>query len=312
MSILFDPNHVRVWPPSGAGSSFPEERGESPPEYTPPTLGGIVDDVLEAFGGEKTSALRKDLHTSAPTLKDIWRHADAHPIALLLLLLERYGTEFTEWEVETLKLTMERDGLAVSNRVWNKICAGRVVLESPSPWRQWEVFHWVCRGLAGETPNFVFLEEPELGHLVVGYQIMKALDKKRPTGIEVDKYIAAAFKHEGIPVVPSPLDFAQRELEERKLRCKNCGAIHRDDNDVRCISCSSRELIKEPYEFEELKTQCLELFEKRRALPLEKAVEGLPDSGVGSAVYRLLVEWDYADTVQSQLLQQLRMIGGKR
>lgn len=312
MSILLDPSHVRVWPPSGGGLSFPAEPGESPPEYTPPTVAGIVDNVMATFGSDKVSALRKDVRSVAPSLKDIWRHANAHPVALLLLLLDRYGPEFAEWEVETLKLTMERDGLPVSNRVWNKICAGRVVLESPSPWRQWEVFHWVCRGLAGETPNFVYLEEPELGHLVVGYQTMKIFDPKRPTGLEVDKYVAASFKHEGIPFVPDPLDFAQRELEERKLKCQKCGAIHRDDNDVRCISCGSKDLKKEPYEFEALKKQCEELFGARRALPLEKAVDGLPDSGAGSAVYRLLVEWDYADTVQSQLLQQLRMIGGKR
>jgi len=247
---------------------------------------------------------------SAPNLRDIWRHPDAHPVVLMLMLIDKYGMEYAEWHPDVLRLTVERDGIALSNKVWNKIMAGRVVLASPSPWRQWEVFHWVCRALAGESPNFVYLEEPELGHLVVGYEIMQMVDK-RETSFEVDKFIAATFKSAGVPYIPQPLNFAQRELEDTQLECKTCEALHRDDNDTACVSCGGKDLRRVPFEFEGLKTEIREMFETLGKLPLAAAVESLPDTAVGSAVYRLLVEWDLAKTVKAQMIQQLRMIGGK-
>lgn len=313
MSVLLDENHVRIWPSPGAGSAvLSGGPDESPPPEEPISIEGLVSRAVESADvAEKTAALRADARTGIPTPKDIWRHPDAHPIVLILLLLDKYGQEYLDWHPDVLKLTLDRDGIALSNKVWNKIQAGRVVLASPSPWRQWEVFHWVCRALSGETPNFVYFEEPELGHLVTGFKIMKLVDPKRQTSLEVDKFVAAAFKHEGIPFIPAPLDFAQRELEEPKIECLHCGAVHRDDNDVKCVTCGQSKLRKIPFEFEELKAECKRLWDARNKLPLADAVENLPDTGAGNAVYRLLVEWDLARDVKSQMIQQLRMIGGR-
>ena len=136
-------------------------------------------------------------------------------------------------------------------------------------------------------------------------------DPKRNTSFETDKFVAAAFKMEGIPFIPAPLDFAQRELEETKIECGHCGAVHRDDHDVRCVTCGKGELRRLPFEFEALKDECAKLFEARHSLPLADAVENLPDTGTGNAVYRLLIEWDLAKTSKAQMVEQLRMIGGR-
>lgn len=312
MSVLLDENHVRTWPSPGGSAVLSGGPDEAPPPEEPISVEALVTRAVESADvAEKTAALRADARTDTPTMKDIWRHTDAHPIVLTLLLLDKYGQEYLDWHPDVLKLTLDRDGIAMSNRVWNKILAGRVVLTSPSPWRQWEVFHWVCRALNGESPNFVYFEEPELGHLVTGFQIMKLVDPKRQTSIEVDKFVAVAFKHEGIPFIPAPLDFAQRELEEPKIECLHCEAVHRDDNDVKCVTCGQPKLRKIPFEFEGLKAECQRLWDARSKLPLADAVENLPDTGAGNAVYRLLVEWDLARDVKSQMIQQLRMIGGR-
>jgi hypothetical protein len=313
MSALLDPSNVRVWPPAGGGKiEIAHEERETVPAAPEISIESLVSEALRGEGGddftEKTAALPE---ADKLTLQTIWRSPSAHPIALILLLLDKYGQEYVDWDPGVLKLTLDRDGIKTSNEVWNKIMAGRVVLNSPSPWRQWEVFHWVSRALCGQTPNFVYFEEPELSHLVTGYQIMKIVDPKRPTTLEVDKFIAASFRHEGITYIPEPLGFAQRELEERMIECAKCGALHRDDNDVRCISCGATALKKVPYEFEALKGEIKALFAARRKLPLQKAVEDLPDTGAGNAVYRLLLEWEAAAVAKSQMLSQLRMIGGK-
>lgn len=297
---MIDFSSMRTWPQAG-GARLPVEHAhpEEPEEINLEAM------VSRALAGEKVAAAVG----KGPTQKDIWRHPEAHALVLTLLLLDKYGPDYLEWHPDVLKLTLDRDGIALSNRSWTKILAGRVLLSSPSPWRQWEVFHWVCRGLCGISPNFAYLEEPELHHLVVGSDIMHIVDPRRQTGEEIDKYVAATLQNDGIRYAPTPLDFAQRELDERKIRCKACGAVHRDDNDIKCITCGSDKISPEPGEFDTLRDQTKSLFEKRRNLPLEQAVVGLPEDGVGNAVYRLLVEWDAWRDGKHRMVNQLRMIG---
>jgi hypothetical protein len=246
-----------------------------------------------------------------PTRDNIWRHPNAHPATLMLLLLDKYGQDIFEWDPEVLLVTLKRDGISTSNSVRLKILAGRVVLNSPSPWRRWEAFHWTALGLAGEPPNFIYMEEPEIGHLVAAMDFMKLADPSREVGEEVDKYVAAVFKTEAIPYIPEPLHFAQRELEEPKIRCRSCGAIHRDDNDQRCVTCGSPQLQKIPYEYADYRDDTKKLWNNVKNLPLPSAVDRAPaDTPEGNAVYRLLVHWDYANQVRTHLNQQLRILGG--
>ena len=227
----------------------------------------------------------------------------------MLLLLDRYSQEYLEWQPDVLRLTLERDATALSNATWSKILAGRVALNSASPWKQWDAFHWTCLALNGVSPNFVYLENPEIGQLVVGVEILKMCDTARTTGEDVDKFVAAAFMEDGLPWAPPPLDFCERELEERKIECGKCGAIHRDDNDTTCVTCGSTDLHGVPYAFSAEKAECRALW-SRSALPLAQAIEELPDTPAGSATYRLLIAWDYARDARRCLVHQLRAIRG--
>jgi hypothetical protein len=227
------------------------------------------------------------------------------------MVIDRYGEDAVQWMPITLQQTLEKDGIRVSNSAYAKILAAFTLIASPSPWRRWEVFHWVARGLAGQQPNIVYLEEPEIGHLFVMADMMKLIDPKRKTGSEVDKFAAAVLKENGIHLAPAPLDFAQRELDDAKIQCDRCNTINRDDNDVRCVHCGHTKLSKVPGEFSDAKAASEALWNARRGMPILRAVDGLPDSGPGNAVYRLLVHWDYARRVRSQMIQQLRTVGGR-
>lgn len=312
--MSLDDENWRTWPPPGGFSSqpFASEPPPEAPEVSTEALAAQAASCLREWGDLDKTAAAADITATPITLEGIWRHYDAHPVALLLLCLDLYGTEFVEWLPDTVKLTLERDGRALSNANMTKLMATKTLLASPSPWRQWEVFHWVSRALAGHPPNFTYLEEPEIGHLVACANVMKILDPSRTTSVEVDKYVAAALRTEGIHFAPPPLDFAQRELAQRKLQCSRCDSRHRDDNDVKCISCGAPGPFTVIHEFKESHDRAAALWSEREAQPLERAVDGLPDDGVGNAVYRLLVAWDYARRARAQLLQQLRMIGGRR
>jgi hypothetical protein len=296
-------NDFRSWPIVGAKS--PQEDAAEPVEYAEASTGSLVSRAVatiqdwgEAPAEDKTAAGKASL----------WKNTDAHPVALMLTLLDRYGQDCVTWEPEVLKVTLLRDGIQVSNTVWTKILAVRVVMNSPSPWRQWEAFHWVCRGLAGQPPNFTYLEQPEIGHLMLGIDVCKIIDPKRPFDLEVEKFIVATLMHDGHVFAPAPLDFVTRELENPRIECKKCGAIHRDDNDVKCITCGSTQLVKLPYEHAKLRDACAAQWKARSGKEIAEAVDGLPEDAAGNLVYNLLLQWDYARHCRRQLLHQLRDI----
>lgn len=307
----------RSWPPKGGSSATPEPREEGGTESPSISTDTLVDRAVscaQEWGGldEKTAALATADSTVAITNENIWRHTDAHPFVLYMLLIDRYGEEAASWLPETIRMTLEKDGTALSRSAYTKLLASSVLLASPSPWRQWEVFHWVSRGLAGLQPNIAYLEEPEVGHMFVMADLMHLTDPKRPFGTEVDKFVAAALAHDGIHYAPPPIDFAQHELDNPKIACKSCSTINRDDSDIRCISCGGTQLVRLPAEFAESRDAAKALWAARNKLPVGEAVDGLPDTGAGNAVYRLLVHWDYARRVRAHMVQQLRMVGGRR
>jgi hypothetical protein len=290
------------WPPLPGAIPVSKTAAAEIPEPADNSLAGLASRIASAAQAQDTGI---KLAAVGP---ELWRVAEAHPLVLLIQVLDRYGEESFDWAPEVLRATMLRDGIDPSGANWTKILAARVLVQSPSPWRQWEVFHWVCCGLSGKQPNITYLEMPVIGNLMAGLDMMKIVDPSRVTSVEVDKFIAATLRDDGQVFAPETLGTATRELEDPQLHCKHCGALHRDDSDQKCISCGEAALEKVPYVFAELRDQCQALWKARRDLILEKALDGLPETSAGNLVYHLMVHWDYARRMQQRLLQQLRAI----
>lgn len=279
------------------------------------TAASVLPEWIEEMpdGTEKTAALRfeDDGDLPAVTVQNIWRHPNAHPLVLTLMLLDKYGEDYVNWDPEALRLTLLKDNCKCSESVWTKILAARVLLTSPAPWRQWEQFHWISQGLAGKPPNFVYLEKPQIGFLMSAADSMRILDVTRSFGEDVTKYVATVFKDAGIAYCPTPLSFAQDELDDKHIECLDCGTVERDDNDVKCVACGSKRLKKIPGAFEALRDKTKAEYQARRRKPLAVAVDGLGDDATGESTYRLLVHAQYRNEVRSQMLQQLRMLRSK-
>lgn len=310
-------HHINQWPFRHDPSTGPSvvKTASAPPQND---LRGLVSRIGHAAqswsvagGQSKTAAFGQETRTKPVTMRNIWVHHDASPMALMLILLDRYGEDLFEWEPETLKLTIDRELREPSNSVWTKILAARTIIHSPSPWRQWEVFHWCALGLSGSSPNFHYMEEPEIGHLLAGMDFMNTVDPERETQEEVDKFIAVAFKQEGIVYLPELFSEAREQLEEPMLECQDCGNKFEDDLDLRCISCASTKLTKIPYEHADARDETKRLFEERKGLDLKTAVKTLPETASGNSAYHLLVHWDHLKTTRTHTVQQLRMIGNE-
>lgn len=261
-------------------------------------------------GVEKTAALRFGTADELPTvtMKNIWRHPNAHPLVLTLILLDKYGNACLEWEPEALRATLRKDEILLSDSTWTKILAARVVLMSGSPWRQWEQFHWVVTGLAGKPPSFVYMERPEIGFMMAGVDTMKMMDRSRPFAEDIGKFIAASMRDRGVIYAPPPLQFAQEDLDDRHILCGNCGTKEKDDHDIKCVACGSKDLKRLPGVFDSLRDQTQKLFDARKKLPLEQAVDHLGEDAAGEAAYKLLVHNEYKNQIRAQLVAQLRML----
>jgi hypothetical protein len=154
------------------------------------------------------------------------------------------------------------------------------------------------------------MEKPQLGFLMAAVDTMKHIDRPRPFAEDVAKFVAVACRDTGVTYVPPPLQFAQEELDDQKIKCGECGTIERDDHDVKCVACGSKKLTRLPLEFGDIRDQTKAAFDARKKKPLEQAVDGLGEDAVGSAVYKLLINNEYRNQVRAQLIAQLRMLKG--
>lgn len=272
----------------------------SVPEDTTVDLAGLVKAAAAATSDA--------MDVAAVPRSSLWRRADAHPVALVAMLIDAHGHDSLEWDADTLKTTLERTGVAISNSAWVKLLAVRTLFTSPGPWRRWETFNWVASGLAGIAANFEFLEVAPLGAMVHAVNIMAMIDPKREFGDEVQKFIASTFKHDGIVYAPAPLEFVQDEIEEAAISCKDCGARHRDDDDIKCVSCGSTALAEEPFTFGDLRDKIKALFVVGRRHQMDRVVPQLPTDSAGEAAYALLTQWDWADDQRRALRAQLKAL----
>ena len=289
---------MRSWPTQlGVALDPPDE----PIAYHECDTASLADRCARAgaeWGTDKVASVQQ------PVL--LYKDPDAHPLVLLLMVLDRYGPDSMDWDPEVLRVTMMRDSLQVSGTSWAKLMAARVLTASPSPWRQWHVHHWCARALGGHAPNFTYLEEPELGHLIVAADLMKIVDPTRAIGDEIAKFVAATLRHAGQVWAPESLAYAQFALEDPQLECGACQALFPDTGDQKCITCGAGGLRRVPYPYAALRDTCRALWAPRRELPLERAVDGLGEDAAGNLVYELLLHWDHAVRVRKQLLAQLR------
>jgi hypothetical protein len=308
--------HFQIWPPRPRASSSAPAEGRA----------GLVMDQeqVKSAAAEfcaretpflpvniiKVAELRDDGSDAGQVTKDnAWRHPSTHPVILLTMVLDKYGDESAEWAPSVLRKTLQRDGITLSNSAWTKIMAVRAVVSSPSPWRQWEVFHWIGQGLSGLSPNFHYLEEPAIGNHMLAMDVMNMLDPHSETSEEVDKYIAATAKSDGLAWVPAPLEFIQHEIEDPQLLCSNCDAEHDDDNDVTCVTCHKIGTLSAiPYEFADLRDATKALYTGRIGLDPDDMLEDLPDSSAGTGAGILLENGRYAMRRKAALATQYRRL----
>jgi hypothetical protein len=199
-----------------------------------------MDEALVKWGLD-ISKLPPAVAASDEPIVRFFSYHDAHPVALLMVLIEKFGVDWFEWDPDVLKdeILEEFNATSVSPHNWEKIQACRTLVLTVGNWKEWNIFEKVVQALNNNMPRFDICQRCTMPQLMVGVDIISQV-RVEDYSDEVARYIAACAIDEGVFYLPPPLDFAQGVLSQPMYRCKICGNVDTDDLDGRCDFCTGR------------------------------------------------------------------------
>ncbi len=252
-----------------------------------------------------------------------FNYHDAHPITLMMALLEKFGSEWFDWEAETLKaeIAITFNSPIISEHNWQKIQAVKAITRTVGFWKEWHIFEKIVQALNNNVPRFDISQRCTMPQLMAGVDIVNTI-RKEEYEEEIQKYISACAIDQGVTYLPPPLDFAQNVLSEPRYKCTVCGTDALDDLDGRCDFCCGRFQDGKPLNFKpsphlpkDAGTK-VKKYLTRDPAPAKKRFDELKlkdrsemdlDDEVAEDVQaaKLMVAYDYMRMRQEQLVDQL-------
>jgi hypothetical protein len=273
--------------------------------------------------GLDTSKLPPTLAASREPIIRFFSYHDAHPVALMLVLMEKFSVDWFDWEPETLKqeILSTFNATSISEHNWQKIQAVRTLTRSEGFWEEWHVFEKILQALNNNVPRFDITQRCTLAQLMAGVDIANQV-RDEEYSEEIQRYVAACALDEGVIYLPSPLSFAQRVLSQPMYRCKTCGNVDTDTLDGRCDFCTGRFTDERPLNFKPNPKlpkgvgEDVEKYLERDPSSVEKRfnevklqdkdeIDWDPDSMEDVQSLKLMVAYEYMRDRQRQLVEQL-------
>jgi hypothetical protein len=166
---------------------------------------------------------------------------DAHPIAIMRLVVAVCGKGALTWEPKSVYAEMAERGFGQMTRAnAQKFNAARAVRGSILPETEWESFEKAVWGLCGTEPSFEIREPCNLQDVAVAVSIISRI-KVPEFSLEVRQYIGACALNDELNFLPTVLQFAMPQLCPSMYHCKDCGNTDTDDlEDGQCDVCVGR------------------------------------------------------------------------
>ena len=226
-------------------------------EHENPTVPGAVVDITK---------------TSNVSVANVFRSPDAHPLALDLLLLQKYNSDWLGWELETLVHRIQEDFKTPSIADINveKLQACKALHLVDDFWLKWEVFLHCCAPFNGAFADFQRMQAPNVAECMVAVDTANRIRDDVQWSDEVKTFLAAVHRHDGILCPQPPLDFVKVDVEGLPIDCEDV----------------------------------------RRRWPLVRASGRAPDgeSVEDEQLRRLLGSWAYLESARTRLRQQLELL----
>jgi hypothetical protein len=143
------------------------------------------------------------------TLQNLFRHPDAHPIVLDLVMLRKYGPDWLAWDPESAEIHISHDfpGGNVSDLNLAKLNACKALHLVDSFWQRWEVFTWCAMPFNGVFPDFRTMQVPTAAQMLVAVDIANRIREDSAWSDEMQAFMKTVYKHDGLLVPLPPADF---------------------------------------------------------------------------------------------------------
>lgn len=141
--------------------------------------------------------------------KNVFRHPDAHPLVLDLLLIHKYGQEWLGWESETIELRVPKDFAVdrLSDLNLSKLQAMKTLHLVDSYWERWEIFVWCTMPLNGIFPDFEIMQVPTVAQCMISVDIANRIRSDVAWSDELKDYLSVVHRHDGVLFPQPPLAF---------------------------------------------------------------------------------------------------------
>ncbi len=137
---------------------------------------------------------------------DVLKDDKSPVIALLIVVLKKYGVEALEWQPEFLRDEIDREfGVSISDLQSDKIQAGMIILQTDLFQSQWEVFKTVAHLLNGVADTFedaTPLEAEEVASALAHYKLIVGGREEHTFTDEVNTYAGVVFYEYGMSEAP--------------------------------------------------------------------------------------------------------------
>jgi hypothetical protein len=240
-----------------------------------------TDDHTETVAEGEEEKAEGEISSPRPfSARNIFVHHDTHPIVLDIKLMDQYGTDWFEWEPETLWREIMDDFRApsISDHVKGKIQAVKTIHITDWCFTKWEVFCPIIQALNNNIPDFEVIRRPTISQLFAGVDIMTMIRNDVEFSQEVQDFIGAAMIDAGVTCAPQPLAFCQDEIIEIQAEL-------------------GRPIDPEPVK---------EKYKQMLLIPAEEAVLG--ENPIDVQVAKLIIARDYLALRRNQMKQQLRIL----
>lgn len=179
-------------------------------EWTPPPMKASA--IPQGPTADKTAAPAGGA-PGRPRETTFFSSSVATPVEIDRTLVDQYGTEWLEWQPETLFQTIRMDfNTQISKVNQDKILAVQLLHVSDSFWRHWEAHEKVVLAFNNLIPMFDRVQDVTMGQLF--HAVHQAHQIRRENfQDEVKGYMAAHAKAEGMIWLPPPLDVVQDALD---------------------------------------------------------------------------------------------------
>lgn len=137
---------------------------------------------------------------------------DAHPIALDVLYLKRFGPDFLSWAPETVQTRGIAEFGTLSNSSAQKLLACKTLHLVDTYWLRWESFVWCTMGFFGTPPDLDVMQVPTPAQAVLSLSYARRIRSDVEWSTELKNFLRELLTFQGIFYPPDILAFAQPDL----------------------------------------------------------------------------------------------------